>query len=224
MEHKLSPEVATKILDSLRRGVGRMDAANSAGVSARSMRRWMLLGQEDPQSHLGMFRSAVLEAEGNHKAEHPRTKHIGPEVQAELTKVLRLGNFRVSAARYAGVTPRSLKRWMQLGKSRHGSEYESFRSAVLKAEQDAEVGCVAQVILGARDDPRHAEWWLIRRHGDKWNPGGPPDAQAPEPAQGEFVEGISPEDMADPELRRRLDAVEERILELHAARIQTPSV
>ena len=43
-----------------------------------------------------------------------------------------------------------------------------FRRQVLEAEKAAEIRAVALVMKAAVNDPRHAEWWLERKHPDRW--------------------------------------------------------
>jgi hypothetical protein len=155
---------------------------------------------------------AVLEAEQGRKVSTTIT-HIHPEVQANVVKVLRLGNYRSAAATFAGISLRTMERWMKLGESRPGSEYEAFRSVVLKAEVEAEIGCVSRILLDGQRDARHAEWWLEHRDGE-WRNGPGKPARLPTPAQ---PEQISTDLLADDELRHLLDRAAARAEQLREA-------
>jgi hypothetical protein len=73
---------------------------------------------------------------------------------------MRGGNFRETAARYAGVPPETLSRWL----ARDGQ----FRQAVLEAEQAAEILAVAYIRKAGETDPKHFEWWLERKFPERW--------------------------------------------------------
>lgn len=108
---------------------------------------------------------------------------LTPEVQKRIVDALRGGNFRETAAKWAGVSPGVVSQWM----SRKGEPYESFQRAVDDAEQGAEVRSVALIMKAAAEDPKHAQWWLERKFPERWGrkerytvtgPGGGPLAVA----------------------------------------------
>ena len=46
--------------------------------------------------------------------------------------------------------------------------YEEFWQALLEAKQSAEINMVGLVMKAARDDAKHAEWWLERKFAQRW--------------------------------------------------------
>jgi hypothetical protein len=93
-----------------------------------------------------------------------RPTKLSAELQARLCEAIRSGNYRETAAQWAGVSPETLSRWMH----RKGARYDAFRRAVLEAERAAEIRAVALVMKAAADDPAHARWWLERKFPDRW--------------------------------------------------------
>ena len=122
-----------------------------------------------------------------------RPTKLTPEVQAKIVLAISGGNYRQVAAEWAGIPPDTLAHWM----GRHREPYLSFRHAVLEAEKMAEIGAVALIMKAAKEDPKHAEWWLERKFHERWGrkdrhevtgaDGGPIDARVvfylPEPTR-----------------------------------------
>ncbi len=97
-----------------------------------------------------------------------RPTKFTPEAAARVLQALKAGNFRSVAARWAGVSERSLRHWIRLGKTRPRSKLGHFRRQVLEAEQSAEMRMVALVMKAAATDAKHAEWWLERKASQRW--------------------------------------------------------
>ena len=93
-----------------------------------------------------------------------RPTKLTADVQARLCEALRGGNYRETAALWAGITPETLARWMQ----KKGDRYDALRQAVQEAERAAEVRAVALVMKAAAEDPNHAKWWLERKYPERW--------------------------------------------------------
>lgn len=91
-----------------------------------------------------------------------------PEVVDRICSALRAGNFRATAAQFAGVSIRSFQDWMRLGKEHGSGLYGDFRARVIEAEKSAEIGAVALIMKEARTDAKHAEWWLSHRFPERW--------------------------------------------------------
>lgn len=89
-------------------------------------------------------------------------------VEAKVLEALRGGNFRQTAALYAGISPSTLRVWMKRGKDEPKSEFGNFRRRVREAEQAAQIRAVALVLKAAAEDARHAEWWLERKFPELW--------------------------------------------------------
>ena len=82
------------------------------------------------------------------------------ERKNRVLNALRAGNTLSAAAKYAGVSPPTVKRWME--------DLEGFADEVSKAEADAEVGTVAVIRQAMPKSWQAAAWWLERRRGDEW--------------------------------------------------------
>jgi hypothetical protein len=85
-------------------------------------------------------------------------------IQAKVCEAIRGGNYRETAALWAGVPPETLSRWMK----KPGAKFVAFRRAVLEAERAAEIRAVALVMKAAAEDPNHAKWWLERKFPERW--------------------------------------------------------
>lgn len=101
-----------------------------------------------------------------------RPPKLTPEVQERICQALRAGNYRNVAARFAGVSVSALKEWYRDGKSlsakgRKGPHLDFYR-AVNKAEADAEILVVGQLMKAAQHDSRAMAFWLERKHPGRW--------------------------------------------------------
>ena len=97
-----------------------------------------------------------------------RPTKLTPEVQDKICAALRGGNWRKVAARWAGIGERTFERWMKQGGEESKGPLADFVVRVIEAEEAAEIRMVALVMTAAAKDPRHAEWWLERKHPDRW--------------------------------------------------------
>lgn len=97
-----------------------------------------------------------------------RPPKLSPEVVDKLCQALSAGNYRNVAAEWAGISQSTLRHWMQTGKEQKAGPYRDFRRRVLEAEKAAEIRAVGLVMQAAKDDARHAEWWLERKFNARW--------------------------------------------------------
>lgn len=97
-----------------------------------------------------------------------RPTKLTNEVQEKILQAIRGGNYREVAARWAGIDPVTLTRWMRRGEQGRRGPYVQFCQAVLEAEQQAELRAVALIMKGAASDPNHAKWWLERKFHERW--------------------------------------------------------
>lgn len=93
-----------------------------------------------------------------------RPSKFTEETRAKILECIRAGNFREVAARAAGVGKSTFHHWMQSEDER----FADFQAEVEAAEQDAEVAMVGIVVAAAATDPKHAQWWLERKHPERW--------------------------------------------------------
>lgn len=92
----------------------------------------------------------------------------GREKVAKLLQALRGGNFREVACEWAGIPERTFRAWMQEGEAGAPQSSVDFCRQVMEAEKAAEIRNVAFVMKAAEEDPKHAEWWLERKHPERW--------------------------------------------------------
>jgi transposase len=96
-----------------------------------------------------------------------RPTKLTPEVADRICQAVAGGNYREVAAAWAGIGERTLREWMRRGEDPR-SRYHDFRRRVLEAEQAAEIRAVGLIMASAAKDPKHAQWWLQRKHPDRW--------------------------------------------------------
>ncbi len=87
-----------------------------------------------------------------------------------LLTAIRAGNRVPAAARYAGISPKSVAEWIRRGEGRDArpafEPYISFAYEVDRALAHAEIQAVANILRAMPRSPRWAAWWLERRHPD----------------------------------------------------------
>lgn len=93
---------------------------------------------------------------------------LTPALQAKICGAIREGNYREVAAGWAGVPLSTFKSWITKGRKQASGQYRDFVDALLQAEREAEHRMVKLVALAAKDDAKHAEWWLTRKFPERW--------------------------------------------------------
>lgn len=116
-------------------------------------------------AHKGLIKQRRTTKLSNRQGE---TVSLTQEIQDKICFALRAGNFRTTAAAYAGVPERTFFEWMKRGRDKNDKLFKDFRRAVVEAEKAAEVRAVALVMRAAEADAKHAEWWLSHRWPEKW--------------------------------------------------------
>jgi hypothetical protein len=83
-----------------------------------------------------------------------------------LLTAIRAGNRISAAARFAGVSPKSVNEWIRRGEGRDGrprtEPYVSFVREVDRARAHAEVHALGTIRAAMPRSPRWAAWWLER--------------------------------------------------------------
>jgi hypothetical protein len=97
-----------------------------------------------------------------------RPSKLTEEVVTNITNALKLGNFRQTACKAAGIGYRTFREWMAFGKRFPKGKFGRFRRAVLEAETRAEMRAVGLIMQKAAEDPKHAQWWLSHRWPKNW--------------------------------------------------------
>ncbi len=92
-----------------------------------------------------------------------RPTKFTPETRKKILWALRLGNFRKTAAEYAGISERTLCDWIYKGAEAGSGEYAEFCNDVIEAEQAAEVRALGVIQQAANRDWKAAAWFLERK-------------------------------------------------------------
>ena len=79
-----------------------------------------------------------------------RKTKLTPEVQDKIVFAIRSGNYKETAAQYAGISEKTFYVWLQRGRDEPSSIYADFFEAINHAEAASEVEAVALVRLAAR--------------------------------------------------------------------------
>jgi hypothetical protein len=117
---------------------------------------------------------------------------LTPEVAERLVALIRAGNFEKVAARAAGVAPRTLKLWLQRGRSDREADapYRELLERVERARAEGEAVHVARIAQAAQEDWRASAWYLERSYPERWGRSSPrpveevaPAAQSSVPAE-----------------------------------------
>ena len=82
------------------------------------------------------------------------------EATPKLINALRIGNFRDTACRVAGITPRVFQMWMVKGLNSVEGPYRDFRDLVLLAESESEFMAVGELQKAGKKDARHIQFLL----------------------------------------------------------------
>jgi hypothetical protein len=97
-----------------------------------------------------------------------RPSKLTAEAQTRICEAVRAGNYLDVAAEYGGIGQATFHRWMSRGAKETRGAYRDFRTAVEKAERDAEVALVATWRRQAIDNWQAAAALLERRYGRRW--------------------------------------------------------
>ncbi len=104
-----------------------------------------------------------------------RPSKLTKTVAAKIVEALEAGNFQEPAARAAGVSRSTFHRWMQRGADdesfNRDSIYRTFRTAIKRAEAEAEVAAVKCVIDASETKWQAAMTFLERKFPERWSRG-----------------------------------------------------
>ena len=94
------------------------------------------------------------------------------EEQSRICQCLQDGNYREVAVQWGGVPMRTFCKWMVKGKKSTDPKcpFRQFRQAVLDAERMAEMEMVEVVRKAAKNNAKHAQWYLERKFPERWAP------------------------------------------------------
>ena len=103
----------------------------------------------------------------------PGNGKIDPDIIAEITKVIRAGNYAQVAAQYVGISESTFYRWMERGEKDpdrldKGGLYRELWESVKKAETQSEVRAVAIIQDHMKLNWAAAMTYLERKHPRRW--------------------------------------------------------
>jgi hypothetical protein len=95
---------------------------------------------------------------------------LTPERQQAICAAVAAGNNRETAAAAAGISERTLRRWLQDARRRGDeSPFWPFLAALKKAEAEAVMGAITLINRAARKGAwQAAAWWLERKYPEHW--------------------------------------------------------
>lgn len=100
-----------------------------------------------------------------------RPTKLTAEVQDRIVGALRAGSYQETAARYAGISPKTFYEWMNRGESDDPEQtlFREFREAVERAKADAEIRDLLLIDKAANDGSwQAAAWKLERKFPHRW--------------------------------------------------------
>lgn len=144
-----------------------------------------------------------------------RPSKLTKNVEETLCAALRAGNYIDTACDYAGIDRSTFYRWRKLAEEPGATEpLKRFGAAIRKAEADAEVYALGVVKQAMPTSWQAAMTFLERRYPHKWRRR---DVQEVTGAEGGPVK-VSLQELADPETRKVLGDLIERVGAARAAR------
>ena len=114
-----------------------------------------------------------------------RPTKLTPQVQQRIVTALAAGNYPMVAVEYGGIDYSTFRNWMNRGeealesRSRRRSDapFIEFFLAIRQTETEAEVGAVARLRQHFEKNAAPIQWWLERRHRERWAPPRQVDAE-----------------------------------------------
>lgn len=91
-----------------------------------------------------------------------------PARRKKIIKAVSEGNYREVAAACAGVDKQTFYNWMKRGRKEKSGDFFDFMNAVMEAENEAEHVAIKAIRLAGKDDAKHFQWWLERKHPERW--------------------------------------------------------
>lgn len=93
---------------------------------------------------------------------------LTPALREKLATLIRAGNYTAVAARFAGVAPSTVYRWLRRGRTEPTGKYRDFFIAIRHAEAYSQVSAVAHVIRSMPNNYRAAAHYLERKFPSLW--------------------------------------------------------
>jgi hypothetical protein len=144
------PEIAAPAPDRRLQRRSRQEAAE--------LYRWYLLAAQ-----------AAAEGHGRQPQDPARRRpgrpsKLRPDIVGRFLGSVRLGNRRETAARFAGINPATMYRWLKDPRP----ECRTFRELLDRAEAEAEAEVTENLYRMTRTNAQAAIYWLTRRYPERW--------------------------------------------------------
>lgn len=104
------------------------------------------------------------------KPKRGRPTKVDTAAAEKIIQALRSGAFREVAAAWAGISSRTFREWMTVGKENPTSSHGNFRRRVIEAETAAEIAVGTVAFEAASSDPDYALKYAAVRWRSRWNP------------------------------------------------------
>ena len=111
---------------------------------------------------------AQREAKKQGKPLPGRPTKLTPELQAEMVKLVELGNYMDTAAACCGVTRDTFHAWMKRGVREGKGPYYEFSDALKRAEGRAEAAALVRIRKAGQTSWQADAWYLERKMPRKW--------------------------------------------------------
>lgn len=92
---------------------------------------------------------------------------LTPELIAKAEKLIASGNYVETACKYLCINKSTWYDWLNKAESR-GGIYIAFSNAIKKAEAEAEILAVSQIVLAGNETWQALAWYLERKYPDRW--------------------------------------------------------
>jgi hypothetical protein len=104
-----------------------------------------------------------------HHRPNPRAL-LTDAIAARLIALLRAGNYDSTAARACGVGARTVRGWLERGRSdrEQDAPYRELLARVEQARAEGEAVHVARIAKAAEEDWRASAWYLERAYPERW--------------------------------------------------------
>src|SRR5258706_12991273 len=98
-----------------------------------------------------------------------RPPKLTADVQFRLVEALNIGGNHADAARYAGIDPDTLRRWLRTGEQHTSGPFYALCVAIKKAESTATLHWLALIEQAAKGGEwTAAAWKLERKYPNEW--------------------------------------------------------
>lgn len=107
------------------------------------------------------------------KSDHPLQRDpmfvVQPSLGRRIIKLIKKGYPYTTVCRFVGITPKTLKDWLEKGKAGYSPDYQDFYEKFCRAEASGEMRTLKQLRKHENADWRVSAWQLERRWPENWS-------------------------------------------------------